>query len=103
MFYWLAEFSSTFSALNIFRYLTVRTAGSTITALVFVFMFGPMIIDSLRIRQGKGQPIRADGPKTHFVKAGTPTMGGLMILLGLVVSTLLWRTRAILMSGSCLR
>jgi len=55
-----------------------------------VFMFGPMIIDSLRVRQGKGQPIRADGPKTHFAKAGTPTMGGLMILLGLVVSTLLW-------------
>lgn len=90
MFYWLADFSSTFSALNIFRYLTVRTAGATITALIFVFMFGPAIIDSLRVRQGKGQPIRADGPKTHFVKAGTPTMGGLMILLGLVVSTLLW-------------
>jgi phospho-N-acetylmuramoyl-pentapeptide-transferase len=90
MFYWLADFSGTFSALNIFRYLTVRTAGATITALIFVFMFGPMIIDSLRIRQGKGQPIRSDGPQSHFVKAGTPTMGGLMILLGLVVSTLLW-------------
>lgn len=90
MFYWLADLSGTISAFNIFRYLTVRTAGATITALIFVFMFGPMIIDSLRVRQGKGQPIRADGPKTHFVKAGTPTMGGLMILLGLVVSTLLW-------------
>ena len=90
MFYWLADLSGTISALNIFRYLTVRTAGATITALVFVFMFGPSIIDNLRIRQGKGQPIRADGPKSHFVKAGTPTMGGLMILLGLVVSTLLW-------------
>ncbi|MEW6450601.1 MAG: phospho-N-acetylmuramoyl-pentapeptide-transferase [Pseudomonadota bacterium] len=90
MFYWLADLSGTISAFNIFRYLTVRTAGATITALVFVFMFGPMIIDSLRVRQGKGQPIRADGPKTHFAKAGTPTMGGLMILLGLVVSTLLW-------------
>ena len=90
MFYWLADLSGTISAFNIFRYLTVRTAGSTITALVFVFMFGPMIIDSLRVRQGKGQPIRADGPQSHFVKAGTPTMGGLMILLGIVVSTVLW-------------
>ena len=90
MFYWLADLSGTISAFNIFRYLTVRTAGSMITALIFVFMFGPMIIDSLRVRQGKGQPIRADGPQSHFVKAGTPTMGGLMILLGLVVSTILW-------------
>ena len=74
-----------------FRYLTVRTAGSLITALVFVFMFGPWIIDHLRLRQGKGQPIRADGPKSHIIaKAGTPTMGGLMILLGIVVSTVLW-------------
>jgi phospho-N-acetylmuramoyl-pentapeptide-transferase len=62
-----------------------------ITALVFVFMLGPWIIDHLRIRQGKGQPIRADGPKSHILtKTGTPTMGGLMILLGIVVATLLW-------------
>jgi phospho-N-acetylmuramoyl-pentapeptide-transferase len=91
MFYWLADLSSTLSFFNVFRYLTVRTAGSTITALVFVFMFGPWIIDHLRLRQGKGQPIRTDGPKSHILtKAGTPTMGGLMILLGIVVSTLLW-------------
>jgi phospho-N-acetylmuramoyl-pentapeptide-transferase len=56
-----------------------------------VFLFGPWIIDNLRIRQGKGQPIRTDGPQSHLVtKKGTPTMGGLMILSGLVVSTLLW-------------
>src|SRR5690606_28257308 len=55
-----------------------------------VFMFGPAIIDSLRLRQGKGQPIRADGPQTHFKKAGTPTMGGLMMLTGIVGSVLLW-------------
>jgi phospho-N-acetylmuramoyl-pentapeptide-transferase len=62
-----------------------------ITALVFVFMLGPWIIDHLRLRQGKGQPIRTDGPKSHILtKAGTPTMGGLMILLGIVVATLLW-------------
>ena len=91
MFYWLADLSSTLSIFNVFRYLTVRTAGSTITALVFVFMLGPWIIDHLRIRQGKGQPIRADGPKSHILtKTGTPTMGGLMILLGIVVATLLW-------------
>ena len=91
MLYWLADLSSTLSIFNVFRYLTVRTAGSMITALVFVFMFGPWIIDHLRIRQGKGQPIRADGPKSHILtKTGTPTMGGLMILLGIVVATLLW-------------
>jgi phospho-N-acetylmuramoyl-pentapeptide-transferase len=52
------------------------------TALLFVFLFGPGIIQGLRLRQGKGQPIRADGPQTHFSKAGTPTMGGLMIMSG---------------------
>jgi len=91
MFYLLADLSGTLPFLNVFRYLTVRTGGSMITALVFVFMFGPWIIDHLRLRQGKGQPIRADGPKSHLIaKAGTPTMGGLMILLGIVVATLLW-------------
>ena len=90
MLYWLADLSSTLSFFNVFRYLTVRTGGAMLTALVFVFLFGPWIIDHLRIRQGKGQPIRADGPKSHFVKAGTPTMGGLMILLGIVVATVLW-------------
>src|SRR6187399_2520644 len=91
MLYWLADLSSTLSIFNIFRYLTVRTAGAMITALVFVFMFGPWIIDHLRIRQGRGQPIRTDGPKSHILtKTGTPTMGGLMILLGIVVATLLW-------------
>ena len=90
MLYWLADFSSTLSIFNVFRYLTVRTGGAMMTALVFVFLFGPWIIDHLRLKQGKGQPIRTDGPKSHFVKAGTPTMGGLMILLGIVVSTLLW-------------
>ncbi len=90
MFYWLADLSGTISMFNIFRYLTVRTGGAMITALVFVFLFGPWIIDLLRVKQGKGQPIRTDGPKSHFAKAGTPTMGGLMILLGIVVATVLW-------------
>ncbi len=61
-----------------------------ITALVFVFLFGPAIINLLRIKQGRGQPIRTDGPQSHLSKKGTPTMGGLMILSGVLVSVLLW-------------
>ncbi|MEX0345139.1 MAG: phospho-N-acetylmuramoyl-pentapeptide-transferase [Rhizobiaceae bacterium] len=90
MFVMLVEFADQLSVLNVFRYITFRTGGALITSALIVFMFGPAIIDSLRIRQGKGQPIRADGPQTHFKKAGTPTMGGLMILIGIVVSSLLW-------------
>src|SRR6201989_3432765 len=77
--------------LNVFRYITFRTGGAMVTAALFVFLFGPWIIDNLRLRQGKGQPIRTDRPQSHLVtKKGTPTMGGLMILSGLLVSTLLW-------------
>ena len=91
MFYWLTEFSDKLTFLNVFRYITFRTGGAIVTALVFVFLFGGPIIDLLRIKQGKGQPIREDGPASHLVnKKGTPTMGGLMILSGLLVSTLLW-------------
>ncbi|WP_421925869.1 phospho-N-acetylmuramoyl-pentapeptide-transferase [Neoaquamicrobium sediminum] len=79
-----------FSAFNVFRYITFRTGGALITSALIVFMFGPAIINSLRIRQGRGQPIRADGPQTHFKKAGTPTMGGLMMLTGIIGSVLLW-------------
>ncbi|MFT4359217.1 phospho-N-acetylmuramoyl-pentapeptide-transferase, partial [Bartonella bacilliformis] len=75
---------------NVFRYITFRTVAAMLTSGLIVFLFGPSIISSLRVRQGKGQPIRADGPQTHFKKAGTPTMGGLMILSGVVISTLLW-------------
>jgi len=91
MLYWLVDLSDTFSGFNVFRYITFRTGGSVVTALLFVFLFGSRIIDLLRIKQGKGQPIRADGPPSHLLtKTGTPTMGGLMILSGLVVSTVLW-------------
>ncbi|MCV3241074.1 phospho-N-acetylmuramoyl-pentapeptide-transferase [Mesorhizobium sp. ZC-5] len=86
----LVEFADQFSVFNVFRYITFRTGGALITSALIVFMFGPMIIDSLRIRQGRGQPIRADGPQTHFKKAGTPTMGGLMMLCGIVGGTVLW-------------
>jgi phospho-N-acetylmuramoyl-pentapeptide-transferase len=87
---YLAQFGEHAPLLNVFRYITFRTGAATMTALLFVFLFGPGIIEALRLRQGKGQPIRADGPQTHFTKAGTPTMGGLMIMSGVLVSTLLW-------------
>ena len=95
MLYWLSFLSDQFNALNVFRYITVRTGGAMITALIFVFLFGPMIIDKLRTLQGKGQPIRTDGPQSHLVtKKGTPTMGGLIILLGITVATVLWANPA---------
>ncbi|KZM48526.1 phospho-N-acetylmuramoyl-pentapeptide-transferase [Labrenzia sp. OB1] len=91
MFYFLGQFADQISALNVFRYITFRTGGAIMTALFFVFLFGPKIISSLRIRQGHGQPIRADGPESHLLtKKGTPTMGGLMILSGALVAALLW-------------
>src|SRR3979490_485613 len=98
MFYWLIDLSNTVPGmgmfrtfLNVFRYITFRTGGAIFTGALFVFMFGPWIIDHLRLRQGKGQPIRTDGPQSHIIsKAGTPTVGGLMILFGIVVSTVLW-------------
>jgi len=86
----LAGFADQVSAFNVFRYITFRTGGALITSALIVFLFGPAIIDALRIRQGRGQPIRADGPQTHFKKAGTPTMGGLMMLCGILGSVLLW-------------
>ncbi|AMJ60644.1 phospho-N-acetylmuramoyl-pentapeptide-transferase [Bosea sp. PAMC 26642] len=90
MLVWLADFSGTFPILNVFRYITFRAGGATATALLFVFFFGPAAISWLRLKQGKGQPIRTDGPESHLAKRGTPTMGGLMILSGLFAATLLW-------------
>jgi phospho-N-acetylmuramoyl-pentapeptide-transferase len=90
MLYELTAFSDQIGALNVFRYITFRAAMAIMTAGLFVFLFGPLIIDVLRVKQGKGQPIREDGPKTHLAKRGTPTMGGLMILGGVMISTLLW-------------
>jgi len=91
MLFFLEQFGDTFGALNVFRFITFRTSGAVVTALFFVFLFGPGMIDRLRIRQGQGQPIREDGPAAHLLtKKGTPTMGGLMILSGAVMSTLLW-------------
>ena len=76
---------------NVFRYITFRTGGATVTALLISFLFGPAIIRLLKSRQRRGQPIREDGPQTHIVqKQGTPTMGGFLILVGLIPSVLLW-------------
>src|SRR5690606_7372165 len=67
-----------------------RSGAALITALVIGLIIGPRFINMLRIRQGKGQPIREDGPQTHLAKRGTPTMGGLMILISLIATTLLF-------------
>jgi phospho-N-acetylmuramoyl-pentapeptide-transferase len=90
MLIWLVDLSDKVQFFNLFRYITFRTGASMFTAALIVFLFGPRIIASLKVRQGRGQPIRADGPQTHFLKAGTPTMGGLMILAGIVGASLLW-------------
>lgn len=90
MLYELVGFSDQIGALNVFRYITFRTGGAIFTALVFVMLFGPGVIALLRIKQGKGQPIREDGPQSHLAKRGTPTMGGLMILASLTFAALLW-------------
>jgi phospho-N-acetylmuramoyl-pentapeptide-transferase len=90
MLYWLTALSDGGDIFNLFRYITFRAGGAFMTALVFGFLFGRPLINVLRRRQGKGQPIRDDGPEGHFVKAGTPTMGGLLIVGALLTSTLLW-------------
>jgi phospho-N-acetylmuramoyl-pentapeptide-transferase len=79
-----------FQIFNLFRYLTFRTGGAVMTSLIISFIIGPGMINWLRSKQGKGQPIRADGPEGHQSKVGTPTMGGLMILISVIISTLLW-------------
>ncbi len=90
MLYWLTALSDGGDFFNLFRYITFRAGGAFMTALVFGFLFGRPLINVLRKRQGKGQPIRDDGPESHFAKAGTPTMGGLLIVGALATSTLLW-------------
>ena len=90
MFYWLTALSDGGDLFNLFRYITFRAGAAFFTALIFGFIFGQPLINVLRRKQGKGQPIRTDGPEGHFVKAGTPTMGGLLILSALLTSTLLW-------------
>ena len=90
LFHFLYPLSDQFAVLNVFRYLTFRTGGAVITALVLSFVFGPVLIRTLRTRQNGGQPIRTDGPVGHLAKQGTPTMGGFLILFALTVATVLW-------------
>lgn len=90
MLYWLTGLSDGGDFFNLFRYITFRAGAAFFTALIFGFIFGRPLIDLLRRKQGKGQPIRDDGPQSHLSKAGTPTMGGLLILSALLFSTLLW-------------
>jgi phospho-N-acetylmuramoyl-pentapeptide-transferase len=91
MFHFLVSLSDHGGVFNVFRYITFRTAGAIATALLIAFMVGPRTINWLRVRQGKGQPIRTDGPQRHVIeKQGTPTMGGLIILVPSIIATLLW-------------
>ena len=90
MLYLLAEALGFPGVTNLLRYLSFRTGGAVATALFLGLLIGPKFIGWLRIRQGKGQPIREDGPQSHLAKRGTPTMGGLLILTALGVSSLLW-------------
>lgn len=90
-FNFLAPLSDEFFVFNLFRYLTFRSGGAVLTALVISFILGPRIISWLKSKQGEGQPIREDGPEGHLLtKKGTPTMGGFLILIAITVSTLLW-------------
>jgi phospho-N-acetylmuramoyl-pentapeptide-transferase len=91
LFNLLFPLADQFSMFNLFRYLTFRTGGAVLTALVISVVVGPTLIRWLRAQQGDGQPIRADGPPSHLLrKRGTPTMGGTLILLALTLATLLW-------------
>jgi phospho-N-acetylmuramoyl-pentapeptide-transferase len=88
MLYFIAQWFHFVGLSNLVRYQTFRAA--LLTALVIGLIIGPRFITMLRVKQGKGQPIREDGPQSHLAKRGTPTMGGLMILISLVLSMLLW-------------
>ncbi|MEL6583057.1 MAG: phospho-N-acetylmuramoyl-pentapeptide-transferase [Pseudomonadota bacterium] len=91
MLFYLTELSDGGDVFNLFRYLTFRSGGAFFTALFIGLFFGRPMINVLRRKQGKGQPIRTDGPERHVLeKQGTPTMGGLLILVALMISTLLW-------------
>ncbi|NRA30960.1 MAG: phospho-N-acetylmuramoyl-pentapeptide-transferase [Parvularculaceae bacterium] len=91
LYHLFVPYADQFQLFNLFRYITFRFGGATLTALIIAFVIGPGLINWMRVKQGKGQPIRKDGPQSHIIeKAGTPTMGGVMILISLVASTLLW-------------
>ena len=91
LYHLLYPLADHFQAFNLFRYITFRSGGAVVTALLISFLAGPHVIAWLKSKQAEGQPIRLDGPQQHLVrKKGTPTMGGFLILLALTSSTLLW-------------
>lgn len=89
LYHLLYSLHETYSYFNVFRYITFRTIYATITALIICFVFGPLLIRKLKSLH-IGQPIRVDGPDSHLSKEGTPTMGGILIIFSVVISTLLW-------------
>lgn len=89
LYHLLYPLHAEYSVLYVFRYITFRTIYATITALLISFILGPWLIATLQ-RMQVGQSIRKDGPESHFVKEGTPTMGGALILLAIILPTLLW-------------
>ena len=96
------EYQSIFSFLNIFSYITFRAGASILTGLFFSLIFGNYIINKLSNIQPTGQPIREDGPESHIIaKKGTPTMGGLLIILSVFVSTIIWADLKIFLYGFC--
>lgn len=90
MFSLLADLKEIWIGFNLFNYVSFRTGGAIVTSFLLSLAMGPLMIRWLKSLQGTGQPIRTDGPESHFKKAGTPTMGGLMILISVTVSTILW-------------
>ncbi len=102
MLYLLAEWFGFEGLFNLFRYLSFRSGGAIVTSLFIGMMIGPRFINMLRMKQGKGQPIRSDGPQTHLAKVGTPTMGGLMILTSMTISLFLWMQPDNILVWSCL-
>ncbi len=90
LYHLLTPLADEYIVFNLFNYITFRTGGAILTALFIGLAIGPMVIRTLKSLQGAGQPIRDDGPETHFKKAGTPTMGGVMILISVTFATFLW-------------
>jgi phospho-N-acetylmuramoyl-pentapeptide-transferase len=90
LYNYLYPLAADYAALNIFKYITFRAGGAVMTAMLISFLMGPWLIRKLRAWKSAGQPIREDGPESHFRKKGTPTMGGLLILIAVTASTLLW-------------
>ena len=89
LLYLLYPLREHYSAFNVFKYITFRTFGASITAVVLCMLIGPWFIQVLKNKQ-LGQNVRSDGPKSHLSKTGTPTMGGILILASITISTLLW-------------